>query len=341
MSHSVNSTDNTLLPEPLDYFPVSLLPFEFKAGLRRLNPDVDEPDRRDMIFQLDRQWSDYRHTKLASRDEKFDKYVCRESLPDDTAAQVTALLIRQLNRDYPLYFPLEEKSGHCILHCRLSNETLVFDGNMVLTRVVTDNVGSPYHDGLDALCCQVQEDVAVNLVNNGDDHITYLHLCLPNYWAPQDKIGRSFITAHEPVPAMDRIIARSGKLLDTLLQEGPFERFTWGLTTDARLNHHPLAPENQNPRLWHGRAFDPARPELYLRIERQVTVGIPEGNAFIFTIRTYLHDTGNLNSDQRRTLAQAIRTMPEPVLAYKELMECKDEIIAWLTTGQLSSSKRK
>ena len=48
------------------------------------------------------------------------------------------------------------------------------------------------------------------------------------------------------------------------------------------LNHHPLVPEGMNTKLWLGRRFDLANPELFLRVERQVIHGFPSINTFLF-----------------------------------------------------------
>ncbi len=85
---------------------------------------------------------------------------------------------------------------------------------------------------------------------------------------------------------MEKITQRAVQLLNSLVNKGPFVRFAWGLATDRYLNHHPIAPEGKNTRFWEGRRFDPDNPELYLRVERQVTHGFPEIDAFMFTIRT-------------------------------------------------------
>ena len=40
--------------------------------------------------------------------------------------------------------------------------------------------------------------------------------------------------------------------------------------------------------------FDRTKPELYMRIERQLLIGFSECNAALFTIRTYFRDVAEL-----------------------------------------------
>lgn len=322
-----------MLESPLIYFPVSRRPFKFRSGLRKLKSKASG-DRNEFVLQLDSNWYDYRQAKLASRKECLDKYICEDDLSPQTASRVIAFLIKQLCHEHPKQFTLQRKSSHTLLHCTLSGETLLFDDQLSLVDTNQVSTDPPYRDALDALCCQIQEDFCISALNpDGSDTINYLHLCLPNYWATEDKIGRSFLTAHTPVPGMEKINSQAHKLINTLIHKGLFERFTWGLTTDTQLNHHPIPPPDKNQDEWYGRRFNPDQSALFLRIERQVTIGLPEVNAFIFTLRTYFRDIMTLTTEQRRQLAHAIATMPAEIRAYKGLANDHDIIIDWLTNA--------
>jgi hypothetical protein len=108
-------------------------------------------------------------------------------------------------------------------------------------------------------------------------------------------------------------------------------RFAWGLTTDARLNHHPQPPPGLNdPALWYGRRFDADEGSLYLRVERQVIQGLPEARAFAFFIRTYLTPAAELSAEERECLAEAVETMPRDASRYKGLAQDAVAISRWL-----------
>ena len=310
-----------MIGAPLQYFPVSSNPFEFKTGLRAIKPGNNTEDK---IFQIDNEWWQYRHAKMTARAERLDKYVCSHQLSPATESHAILYILNQISREYSENFQLSTSQNNVILHCYLSGEQLYFDRSLQLIN------NNNYHDALDALCCQVQEDIAIVERRKQKDFISYLHLCLPSHWAAKDKIGQSFIDAHRPVPEMDKIYQQAPKLIETLIHRGSFERFTWGIATDKRLNHHPIAPDGVEKAEWQGRKFDLDIPVLYLRIERQTTTGLPEVDAFIFTIRTYHRTVKELTRDELTNLKHAILTMPDTVKVYKGLHRQNEEICGYL-----------
>jgi hypothetical protein len=190
------------------------------------------------------------------------------------------------------------------------------------------------HWALDALCSQIQEDLAICECRQDDNHISWLHLCLPNHWAAADKIGQNFVSAHAVMPGMERINQHATTLINTLIHKGPFERFTWGLATDTRLNRHPRTAEKTPATKDSGRCFDSSHPQLYLRVERQVTIGLPDVDAFTFLIRTYLYDVTTLDKAQLQQLSHALTTMPPDIRVYKGLAHSTSAIIRWLDALQ-------
>lgn len=261
---------------------------------------------------------------MASRAERLDKYVCGYKLSPETASRTARYILNQLTREHPKQFVLIHSPNNIILHCQLSDEQLRFDHSLQLIN------NNKYQNALDALCCQVQEDIAIVEQRKQNNIISYLHLCLPNHWAAEDKIGQSFIDAHFPVPGIDKINQQAPKLIEALIHKGSFERFTWGIAMDRRLNHHPMAPDGIEKTEWRGRKFDPVKPELNLRIERQTTTGLPEVSAFIFTIRTYHRSVKNLTSDELTILKHAVLTMPDTIKTYKGLHRQSEEICGYL-----------
>ena len=122
---------------------------------------------------------------------------------------------------------------------------------------------------------------------------------------------------------MEGINKKADKLNKLLKSEGPFERFTWGITTDRRLNHHPKAPDGESEKEWYGRNIDETSP-LYLRVERQVTTPFNRESAYLFSIRTYFVDLSHEPKDNLEILIQSIQSMPEDILKYKGIHQQKD-----------------
>ena len=179
----------------------------------------------------------------------------------------------------------------------------------------------------------VQEDFAVlQLSNDNSQYLSLLHLCFPNYWSAQEKIGRDFVSIHGPVPGMNRINRQTQNILSAVLNKGPYVRFAWGLTTDRRLNHHPIPPYSYSDATWQGRSFDIKSPQLFVRTERQTIVGFPDQKSILFTIRTYFEDVHIIkkNMEMKKKLICAIESMGDDSVIYKGLTQSRTDIINWL-----------
>lgn len=300
-----------------------------------------------MRIQLDNRYFDYRQQKLQAREEKRNKYYC-QAQPSPTVQQaLVRYLIRALTEEYPQWFQLHtDANAGNFLHCALTQEGLHFDEEQQLHTVIgasTSGTRPPpaYLDAVDALAMQMQEDICVCELNGEDNQLTLLHLCYPNHWCAEDKIGTSFSEAHRMVPGMGPILRKQSQLLQMLTQRGPWVRFAWGLATDTRLNHHPQAPESSDPDRWQGRHFDPQAPQLFVRCERQVTQVLVPQRAFVFTIRTYFQPVERLGLRPLQALLEAITSMDELTLRYKGLLSSKPSILAWLRTLQQDQSTIK
>ena len=313
------------------YFPLEKGQYQVTPGLHAFGTDFGNSNADRLIFQFDDEFEQYRQSKLAARAENLEKYYCQQGLTPHKISIINQFVIQQLHQENPDLFSYHCHKDQHHLHCKLTDEVLVFDSHFNLAPTAVDVTG--YTDGLDALAMQIQEDIAlVEISNEGHDRIIALHLCFPNHWAAKDKIGKSFLASHAPVPGMEKVNQRVEQLLNSLLNKGPYVRFAWGLATDTKLNHHPLAPEGIDTKLWQGRRFDPDKPELYLRVERQVIYGFPELDAFLFTIRTYFYDVAELKQSPEKCLAlqSALQSMSDATLDYKGLTENKPLILDWL-----------
>jgi len=315
---------------PARYFPPRNGRYRVAVGLSALGRDFGNGPADARALQLDRAFGHYRREKLRARGERLGKYWCRDRPSPRALGAAHRWCLERLSREYPRYFRLREDRQGLHLHCELTGERLHFDDRGGWQGAEA-GVEPAYGAGLDALACQVQEDLALmELDEAGRDRISALHLCFPNHWAAEDKIGGDFSAIHRPVAGFGPIARQHGSLVDTLVQRGPFVRFAWGLATDRRLNHHPVAPPGSEPRQWAGRRFDADQSRLYLRVERQVLWGLPQARACLFTIRTYLTDCADLAPDRRTALGAAVAGMDRATLDYKGLNADRDALIAWL-----------
>jgi hypothetical protein len=214
---------------------------------------------------------------------------------------------------------------------------LTFDEAGRLSQVSVQHRSSPpdppYRDALDALASQIQEDLAIMQIMPTGHRLAAVHLCFPNHWAAQEKIGRDFATIHAPVAGMERLRERGSELVQLMIgaRQG-LVRFAWGISWDDQLNHHPQPP----PGMARFDRFDPSQPRAFVRVERQTIWGFGECNAALFTIRTYLLDCAGIRkiAGERESLISAVESMSPASLAYKGLSESKDDFLKWMKGGQ-------
>lgn len=307
---------------PARYFPPGTGKYELTPGLFAFGHDFGNGFADRQLFQLDMEFQRYRENKLQARSESLNKYVMIDALPRDLVAVLTSFVSERLVAEHPDYFELDSGDGEQCLHCALTGESLLFDTAGTLRQNTNPVGGPPYLNGIDALACQVQEDLAVMVVDTrGQDRLAGLHLCAPNHWAPAEKIGGNLESVHRPVPLFAETNRHTGRLAQAMIRKGPYVRFAWGLAADTRLNHHPDPPPGQSSLHRAGRDFGSALSGLYLRTERQVIWGFPQLHAALFTIRTGFQVLTDLDETERIALKRALQGMHENSAQYKGLNE--------------------
>ncbi len=279
------------------------------------------------VFQIDREFGAFRRAKLASRGEGVATYYGTSGVGEVVAQEVARFVLGRLAVEHPQWFGEERDGAGVRLRCGLTGETLSFDARLRLVGVTGSNAVPPYVDALDALACQVQEDLAVVNTSAGRHWLSAAHVCLPNGWAPAEKVGQSFAGMHEPVAGMAAMNRRGDEFAAVMVRAAAgLVRFAWGLTFDAELNHHPNRPPA---------AFDPADPRAFVRVERQTIWGLPHVGAAVFTIRTYVYNAQGFRRDAvlREALVAALRSMSAESRAYKGLAQRFDALVGWIASS--------
>ena len=157
-----------------------------------------------------------------------------------------------------------------------------------------------------SIAMQIQEDIAIMRVKDEREWLAATHICFPSSWLPEDKIGRSFAEIHAPVPRIN--LSRGRKMVGAIINRGPFERFVWSPVFEDRINFHPRTPKKK---------FDPQNPTVFVKVERQLTVGFPEHNAFLFVMRQHLIR----DEIDNHALAESLKSMTEEQRIYKGISE--------------------
>ena len=287
----------------------------FLSGIYTTAPGLVSTTRAEgydaLVFQIDESYSLYLENKKACREEGIHKYYCEERMQPETMRSVNEYLVKQLAQEHPQQFEVNYTERQ--FTNTTTGEVFCWNEDWLSIR------GNCYESLFDALCSQVQEDIAVVQLTNDEDWIAAIHLCSPNHWAPGEKIGRPFSAAHAPVPGMEKTLQHYRKMLESVIHAStPFTRFAWGIATDTRLNHHPIPPPDKDDSYWQGRAHH-KNNGWFIRTERQNLVGLAETNAFLFTIRTYFYRVDELNQQEKSLLSKALQSMSPAALEYKGL----------------------
>lgn len=225
----------------------------------------------------------------------------------------------------------------------LSEDELKFIASFLRIRLGKDLPHRPFdmevldnRDEIDFLISQVPEDFAVWKLEGEEDWMALIHLCSPNHWDARKKIGKTFLESHDPIPYIDPISRSAKKIFSQIQSRGAVERFAWGVSTDDRLNHHSEAPPGIDPAEWKGRSFNPEKPVLFIRQERQTLFPI-NPQLIGFTIKTSFINVRDLSAEDLALVHQSIKGMDESILRYKGLLSDQDLILKWLEQLALAS----
>lgn len=122
----------------------------------------------------------------------------------------------------------------------------------------------------------LQEDIAIIRVEGDDDWLAYCHVSFPSGWRPEEAIGKSFAEIHKDIPGF----VSSPPLVRALLT-GHYQRFVWSPVYENKLNQYP----------GESRKFDIDNPQFWIKIEKQITIGLPIEGCFLFVMRQYIYSS--------------------------------------------------
>jgi hypothetical protein len=126
----------------------------------------------------------------------------------------------------------------------------------------------------DEMALNLAEDVIIHRIKDEKDWMAAGHICLPSGWLPEEKIGKPLEEIHKPVPGMKN---NHFKLVETMINKGPFLRYVWSVIFEERYNFHPRIPKKE---------FNAVSNNLiFIKVEEQMTIGFPQVNAALFVLR--------------------------------------------------------
>lgn len=207
-------------------------------------------------------------------------------------------------------------------------------GNNVTTELILDAIRalnqldptSPNPCGRDGLVWEMtmnlQEDFVIWAPNSaGNLSAQVLSVCLPSGWNPHEKVNKTFLEIHEPIPDFDTVNRAADHIARMITTKGPFVRHVWSISNNKELNRHP----HRTPG-WTTETLD----DMWFRCERQVTIPI-HGYAALFLIRVYMQPLKDVFQDpeKQRLVIDSVNSMSDAVIAYKGaeyLRRCLNQI---------------
>lgn len=302
----------------LPYFPFNDDTFKMTMGTQALNPDV--------LIEVD---ETYYHSEIGLKEhlltDDFDEYVHASVETLREQWEVLALLLPNMAQHYPQHFSLTMDGDDWTWRNRLLDTATTFR--------VGETSSLPLAP-LDWSGRQVQEDLLVlsGDVANGMPLIAG-HLCFPNDWCLKDKLGKSFMDIHEPVPLFASTVGRSSSLLLERLKVGrPVWRVNWAFKITPQLTLTPQKVRLLHDEMNEAVTLDNFGERCYLRVERQTLSRLPLTNAILFTVHTCQTPLIDIvqDSDAVRRIANVVRTTPVKMLEYKGMLPFVDALLSYL-----------
>lgn len=195
------------------------------------------------------------------------------------------------------------KNQKCFLEHNITDEIYKAACDFIITNYPV-KLEEPYD--FCNIAMQIQEDLAIHRLDENTDWLAVTHICCPSSWSPEEKIGESFDKIHEVIPGMS--LKNSRKLIEAMTS-GVYERYVWGLIYENELNYHPSIIR---------KGFDRLNPQFWVKVERQIMVGLSEYKSLLFILKQTLIPEDEVD---KPLLRNALVGMTNEQKRYKSISE--------------------
>lgn len=189
----------------------------------------------------------------------------------------------------------------------------------------------------------LEEDFILLQQVDGQDQITAAANAYSSSGRIVSSVGRSIPWAHKFVPTLnDQLGPRIDRVLGNIKVDAPVERFNWLLTPiSSRL--FPEDPHAANTaavgKINAALVENPIRAGeiLWIRVERQTLLRLPESGALAFSIYTYSDPLSSIAGDRESLAAmhRLIGSYSEDRMNYAAMAPIREPVLKWLE-AQLS-----
>jgi dimethylamine monooxygenase subunit A len=286
------------------YLPFDDRPYALRVGLRPL--DVHD------WMEIDDHYVDEMTTKRALLDNRHGDVVACIDGALSACDELLGELVRFLPQRFAESFSVTDQQ----LHNHLTGERWQLDGHGL--------------HPIDLAGRLVQEDLCLMVPIDGRLVLGAASLCSPNRWRLAEKLGRPMSEIHAPTPGyLERIATATDRALDRITVDTPVWRTNWGVHDDCVGFQGDAGHSDQHPTT--AVTADNAGSTCFLRVERQTLRRLPNSQALVFTIRTFMHPVESIeHRDDIKRLGIAIGNVPPDFFVYKSLPVLANQLLEWI-----------
>ena len=166
----------------------------------------------------------------------------------------------------------------------------------------------------------VQEDFCILEKGEEEYVLTAAVLCFPSRWSLAEKIGHPLTAIHGPVPDYTDDLAKRVNCLFEGVKTGlPLWRANWTIHDHAEL-HQPSGDWRR----------EEGGDTLYMRVERQTLVRLPETQAVVFGIHTFIDPLEQLTREQILPLLDIVSAHTADEIDYRGGEALHDKVVKQL-----------
>ena len=158
----------------------------------------------------------------------------------------------------------------------------------------------------------IEDDVVI--MHNGKLEACFV--AFPSSWNAGEKEGKTLAELHEPIADIEALLRASDGIMRAMTSGQSFHRYTWGISSLNGYSNHPKydKPEIKN------------LDDLYFRVEHERTMTVIKDETAVFLIHVDVYPFKEVWETDNGLIKQAIDSMSENVLEYKNLVKIKELI---------------
>ena len=193
---------------------------------------------------------------------------------------------------------------------------------------------TPDQDPLEVAGRLVQEDFCLIDTSGPAPVLAAAILCAPSRWRLSEKIGQPLADVHGAVPLYaDRLSAPVDRFMRNIRAGKLAERLNWSVVDNGALFQQS---GKHNTALNASITADNAPARLFLRVERQALIRLPQTGAVLFAIRVHSYPLTRVLAipGAAADLAAAVEALPDAMATYKSLPAFKQALLEALSFGE-------